>query len=63
MQIKLTDETWVEGEPFTEDELKAMTNTGVWVINAHHSIKGEPVPLGKTVFVPYSAISFIVVEE
>ena len=61
MEIKLTDGTWIEGEPDvkTPEQVKRV---GVALFNAHHSVKGGSVPLGKQIFVPYSNILFIVVE-
>ena len=61
MEIALTDGTWVEGEVTAPREMW----DGIWLDKAHRSRdkKSGTIPLGKTVFVPYSNILFVIVEE
>lgn len=64
LEIALIDGTWLEGggKLDTWDTLP----TGISLENVHRSPKepaGGPIPLAKRVFIPYSAILFIVIEK
>ena len=65
MKIKLKDGAWLEGKcemPHISD------TTGIWLKEAYAFVVDREgvmgtVPLAKEVFVPMSAILFIIVEE
>jgi len=63
LQIALTDGTWLEGK--SDNRLDLTTGLGVHLNDAYRSREhqAEIIPLAKRVFIPYSSILFIVVEE
>jgi hypothetical protein len=61
IEVVLTDGTSLEGK--RDEVLDLTTGVGVHLNDVHRSDQRGTVPLAKRVFVPYSAILFIVVEK
>ncbi len=60
-EVSLRDGTSIEGE-LGEPSIGWMREKGVEVRNAHRSCPDGSLPIGKTVFVPYESMLFVILE-
>jgi hypothetical protein len=63
IEVALTDGTWLEGEPAAEPPKDALIEKGVWLNDVFRGKQEGQVPIGISVFVPYSNILFIVLDK
>lgn len=61
MQIRLREpkDTWIEN---AKGSKVTWMDAGVTICDAHLSVGGDTVPLGKEVLVPYANIAYVVIE-
>ncbi|MBU0847028.1 hypothetical protein KKH23_07530 [Patescibacteria group bacterium] len=60
-EIALKDGTFIKGK-ICQPQIRWMEGRGVDVHNAHRSNPGGQLPIGKTVFIPYDSILYIILE-